>query len=120
MGCLFDFTRGTLVNLLPTLLGQDYLTVLSMGSKNDGNNFPGVARPFDMVKLGPDLLDSKTNTHFGYLLKGNFSGFSMIYEQGTGGASKYGTVSQLPLVSNTIKILFPIGPLVGLVRMKHR
>ena len=53
-----------------------------------------------MVKLGPDLLLNGTESYSGYLPNGNFSGFSMMHEQGTGGAPKYGTVSQLPLVGN--------------------
>lgn len=69
-----------------------------MGTENGGNNFPGAARPFGMVKLGPDLLVSGTDSYSGYLPNGNFSGFSMMHEQGTGGAPKYGTVSQLPLI----------------------
>jgi putative alpha-1,2-mannosidase len=51
-----------------------------------------------MVKLGPDLLNIGTDSYSGYLANGNFSGFSMMHEQGTGGAPKYGTVAQLPLV----------------------
>jgi hypothetical protein len=51
-----------------------------------------------MVKLGPDLLSNGTDSYSGYLPSGNFSAFSMMHEQGTGGAPKYGTVSQLPLV----------------------
>jgi len=70
----------------------------STGTQNGGNNFPGVARPFGMVKLGPDLLVSGTDSYSGYLPNGNFSGFSMMHEQGTGGAPKYGTVAQLPLI----------------------
>ncbi|KAL4778594.1 glycosyl hydrolase family 92-domain-containing protein [Aspergillus varians] len=73
---------------------------LFMGTENGGNNFPGVSRPFGMVKLGPDLLSGTTDAYSGYLPKGRFSGFSMMHEQGTGGAPKYGTVSQLPLVGN--------------------
>jgi putative alpha-1,2-mannosidase len=53
-----------------------------------------------MVKLGPDLLNVGTDSYSGYLPNGNFSGFSMMHEQGTGGAPKYGTVAQLPLVGN--------------------
>lgn len=53
-----------------------------------------------MVKLGPDLFISGTDAYSGYLPNGKFSGFSMMHEQGTGGAPKYGTVSQLPLVGN--------------------
>ncbi|KAL4865489.1 hypothetical protein BDV12DRAFT_211057 [Aspergillus spectabilis] len=73
---------------------------LFMGTEGGGNNFPGVARPFGMVKLGPDLLSGTTDAYSGYLPKGEFSGFSLMHEQGTGGAPKYGTVSQLPLVGN--------------------
>lgn len=71
-----------------------------MGTEGGGNNFPGAVRPFGMVKLGPDLLLSGTDSYSGYLPDGNFSGFSMMHEQGTGGAPKYGTVSQLPLIGN--------------------
>ncbi|KAG9230997.1 putative alpha-1,2-mannosidase [Amylocarpus encephaloides] len=76
---------------------SQYVKVFS-GTENGGNNFPGVARPFGMVKLGPDLLYVGTDSYSGYLPIGNFSGFSMMHEQGTGGAPKYGTVAQLPLV----------------------
>ncbi|KAE8442713.1 hypothetical protein EG329_002904 [Mollisiaceae sp. DMI_Dod_QoI] len=70
------------------------------GTQNGGNDFPGVARPFGMVKLGADLLVSGTDSYSGYLPNGDFSGFSMMHEQGTGGAPKYGTVAQLPLIGN--------------------
>lgn len=53
-----------------------------------------------MTKLGPDLYTGSTDAYSGYLSKGKFSGFSMMHEQGTGGAPKYGTVAQLPLVGN--------------------
>jgi putative alpha-1,2-mannosidase len=53
-----------------------------------------------MVKLGPDLLVSGTDSYSGYLPTGNFSAFTMMHESGTGGAPKYGTVGQLPLVGN--------------------
>ncbi|KAH8698350.1 glycosyl hydrolase [Talaromyces proteolyticus] len=68
------------------------------GTHSGGNNNPAAARPFGMVKLGPDLLIQGTDSYSGYLPKGKFSGFSMMHEQGTGGAPKYGTVAQLPLV----------------------
>lgn len=71
-----------------------------MGTQSGGNDFPGAARPFGMVKLGPDLLQAGTDSYAGYLPTGKFSGFSLMHEQGTGGAPKYGTVSQLPLVGN--------------------
>ncbi|THC88465.1 hypothetical protein EYZ11_012090 [Aspergillus tanneri] len=76
-----------------------------LGSAGGGNNFPGVARPFGMVKLGPDLHDPGKDAYSGYLPHGEFSGFSMMHEQGTGGAPKYGTVSQLPLASISIPSL---------------
>ena len=71
-----------------------------MGTQNGGNDFPGAARPFGMVKLGPDLLQQGADAYAGYLPGGEFSGFSLMHEQGTGGAPKYGTVSQLPLVGH--------------------
>lgn len=71
-----------------------------MGTENGGNNFPGVARPFGMVKAGPDLFSPGADAYSGYLPNGEFSGFSIMHEQGTGGAPKYGTVSQLSLVGN--------------------
>ncbi|KAK6614136.1 alpha-mannosidase family protein [Botrytis cinerea] len=76
---------------------SQYVNVFT-GTQNGGNDFPGVARPWGMVKLGPDLLVQGTDSYSGYLPNGNFSGFSMMHEQGTGGAPKYGTVAQLPLV----------------------
>ncbi|XHG04892.1 hypothetical protein AWENTII_008146 [Aspergillus wentii] len=79
---------------------QHISNIHSQGSEGGGNDFPGVARPFGVVKLGPDLYDGKSDAYSGYLSKGNFSGFSLMHEQGTGGAPKYGTVSQLPLVGN--------------------
>jgi putative alpha-1,2-mannosidase len=83
-----------------SLSKEESLTSISTGSQNGGNDFPGVARPWGMVKLGPDLLVSGTDSYSGYLPNGNFSGFSMMHEQGTGGAPKYGTVAQLPLVGH--------------------
>ncbi|KAH8821329.1 putative alpha-1,2-mannosidase [Xylogone sp. PMI_703] len=69
------------------------------GASNGGNDFPGVSRPFGMVKLGPDVLLGGTDSYSGYLPfpQGTFSGFTMMHESGTGGAPKYGTVSQLPI-----------------------
>ena len=69
-----------------------------LGTQGGGNDNPAVARPFGMVKLGPDLYVPGTDAYSGYLPNGVFSGFSMMHEQGTGGAPKYGVVSQLPLV----------------------
>ncbi|PHH66804.1 hypothetical protein CDD81_5936 [Ophiocordyceps australis] len=67
------------------------------GSINGGNTFPGVSRPFGMVKLGPDLYTG-SDSYSGYQPTGNFTGFSLLHESGTGGAPKYGVVSQMPVV----------------------
>ncbi|KID80741.1 alpha-1,2-mannosidase family protein, partial [Metarhizium brunneum ARSEF 3297] len=67
------------------------------GSTGGGNTFPGVSWPFGMVKLGPDLYTG-TDSYSGYQPTGNFTGFSMLHESGTGGAPKYGVVSQMPVV----------------------
>lgn len=50
-----------------------------------------------MVKLGPDLYTG-SDSYSGYQPTGNFTGFSMLHESGTGGAPKYGVVSQMPVV----------------------
>ena len=75
------------------------LTYIQTGSINGGNTFPGVARPLGIVKLGPDLYTG-TDAYSGYLPTGNFTGFTMLHESGTGGAPKYGVVSQMPVVGS--------------------
>lgn len=67
-----------------------------MGDANGGNTFPGVSLPFGIVKLGPDLYTG-SDSYSGYQPTGNFIGFSLLHESGTGGAPKYGVVSQLPV-----------------------
>ncbi|KAF1940480.1 alpha-1,2-mannosidase family protein [Clathrospora elynae] len=71
------------------------------GASGGGNRFPGVvAAPFAMVKLGPDVKNGTADAYSGYLPEGNIWGFSMMHESGTGGAPKYGVVSQMPVVGN--------------------
>ncbi|KAK8254139.1 alpha-1,2-mannosidase family protein [Phyllosticta capitalensis] len=71
------------------------------GSENGGNVFPGVVpAPFSTVKLGIDVSSGTTDAYSGYLPGGRVTGFSMMHESGTGGAPKYGVVSQLPVVGN--------------------
>ncbi|KAI1275676.1 glycoside hydrolase family 92 protein [Xylaria sp. FL0933] len=79
----------------------------NMGDTNGGNTFPGVSLPLGMVKLGPDLYTG-SDSYSGFQSTGNFIGFSMLHESGTGGAPKYGVVSQMP-VPGTIQ-----NPLVDL------
>lgn len=66
---------------------------------NGGNTFPGASLPFGMVKLGPDVFDS-VDSYSGYAASGVFTGFSMMHENGNGGAPKYGVVSQMPIIGN--------------------
>ncbi|KAF2088701.1 glycoside hydrolase family 92 protein [Saccharata proteae CBS 121410] len=61
--------------------------------------FPGVVpAPYSMVKLGIDVSSGTTDAYSGYLDSGNVTAFSMMHESGTGGAPKYGVVSQLPVL----------------------
>ncbi|RDL38838.1 uncharacterized protein BP5553_03178 [Venustampulla echinocandica] len=78
-------------------LSQYVLT--AMGGANGGNTFPGVSLPFAMVKLGPDVL-AGGDSYSGSQPTGNFTGFSMMHESGTGGAPKYGVVSQMPVLGH--------------------
>ena len=61
--------------------------------------FPGVARPFGVVKLGPDLYTG-SDSYSGYQPTGNVTGYSLMHESGTGGAPKYGVVAQMPVIGN--------------------
>ncbi|MCJ1464324.1 hypothetical protein MMC07_002937 [Pseudocyphellaria aurata] len=88
--------------LLAPVYGQsvDYTQYVEpfLGTVNGGNMFPGVVSgPFATVKLGPDLY-SGTDAYSGYLPSGNVTAISLMHESGTGGAPKYGVVSQLPVV----------------------
>jgi predicted alpha-1,2-mannosidase len=55
-----------------------------------------------MVKLGPDVESGKTDAYSGYLPSGSVWGYSMMHESGTGGAPKYGVVSQMPVIGKVI------------------
>jgi predicted alpha-1,2-mannosidase len=52
-----------------------------------------------MVKIGPDLITG-SDAYSGYEPVGNFTGFSMMHESGTGGAPKYGVISQMPVLGD--------------------
>ncbi|KAJ8108749.1 hypothetical protein ONZ43_g6330 [Nemania bipapillata] len=71
----------------------------NMGDVNGGNTFPGVSLPLGVVKIGPDLYTG-SDSYSGYQSTGNFIGFSLLHESGTGGAPKYGVVSQMPVLGS--------------------
>ena len=72
--------------------------------------FPGVcSQPYSMVKLGPDVEDDDEDAYSGYLPTGLVWGFSMMHESGTGGAPKYGVVSQMPVHGNVPNPLVDLG-----------
>lgn len=86
------------------------LTRCSLGSSTTGNMFPGVVpAPFSMVKLGPDVESGTTDAYSGYLATGQVWGFSMTHASGTGGAPKYGVVSQMPVVGAVTNPLVDLG-----------
>ncbi|KAM5439353.1 hypothetical protein MferCBS31731_004775 [Microsporum ferrugineum] len=72
-------------------------------SYNGGNVFPGAALPFGVVKVGIDTIvhdvdeKRKVDVNAGYSPDGNVSAISFLHESGTGGAPKYGVISQMPL-----------------------
>ena len=57
-----------------------------------------------MVKLGADVFSGIDN-YSGNSPSGNFTGFSMMHESGTGGGPKYGVVSQLPVLGDILNPL---------------
>ncbi|KAI0185469.1 glycosyl hydrolase [Xylaria flabelliformis] len=79
----------------------------NVGDANGGNTFPGVSLPLGVVKLGPDLYTG-SDSYSGFQPSGKFIGFSLLHESGTGGAPKYGVVSQMPVpgtISNPLSDL---------------
>ncbi|EFR04110.1 glycosyl hydrolase [Nannizzia gypsea CBS 118893] len=72
-------------------------------SYNGGSVFPGAALPFGVVKVGIDTIvhdvdeKRKVDVNAGYSPDGNVSAISFLHESGTGGAPKYGVISQMPL-----------------------
>lgn len=88
--------------MLPLLLSllaiaQAFNVDVFFGTEGGGNVFPGSTRPFGMVKLGVDTIESASgNAYSGYAPDGRVLGISLLHESGTGGAPQYGVVSQLP------------------------
>lgn len=102
---LLSHTTCVVFSELGNSLSSSTLLMVTMRTlklfTNRNHRFPGVvAAPFAMVKLGPDMLDGMTDAYSGYLPEGNVFGFSMMHESGTGGAPKYGVVSQMPVVGD--------------------
>lgn len=67
-----------------------------------GDIFVGGAVPFGVVKVGIDTYEqnlSLSTINGGYTPRGLVTGVSMMHESGTGGAPKYGIVSQMPLIT---------------------
>ncbi|KAH8880646.1 glycoside hydrolase family 92 protein [Thozetella sp. PMI_491] len=95
----FSKARYLAAILAGTVSGADLAGFVKTdtGDTGGGNVFPGVSRPFGVTKLGPDLYTG-SDSYSGYQASGNFTGFSMLHESGTGGAPKYGVVSQMPVI----------------------
>ncbi|KAI5357668.1 Putative alpha-1,2-mannosidase, six-hairpin glycosidase superfamily [Septoria linicola] len=67
-----------------------------------GDIFVGGAVPFGVAKVGIDTYEtnlSYSTINGGWTPKGIVTGISMMHESGTGGAPKYGIISQMPLTS---------------------
>lgn len=67
-----------------------------------GAVFVGAAVPYGVVKLTMDTIVKNTSIaalQGGYTPNGLITGFSMMHESGTGGCSKYGVISQMPLTT---------------------
>lgn len=87
----------------------DHVNVF-LGTDGGGNMFPGVvAAPFAMVKLGPDVENGSIDAYSGYLPSGALTGMSMMHESGTGGAPKYGVVSQMAVTGTVANPLVDLG-----------
>lgn len=67
-----------------------------------GNIFVGAAVPFGVAKVGIDTYEtnrSLATLNGGFTPNGLVTGVSMMHESGTGGAPKYGIISQMPLTT---------------------
>ncbi|KXT04793.1 hypothetical protein AC578_9661 [Pseudocercospora eumusae] len=83
----------------PFMGGEGPIPGLAYGG---GDIFVGGAVPFGVAKVGIDTYE--TNISFstnngGWTPQGLVTGVSMMHESGTGGAPKYGIISQMPLTT---------------------
>ncbi|KAI9043747.1 uncharacterized protein KD926_003098 [Aspergillus affinis] len=79
-------------------------------SYGGGDIFIGGARPFGVTKVGIDTTAANWSTavlNGGWTPDGNVTAITMMHESGTGGAPKYGIISQMPLtnVASPVNIL---------------
>lgn len=67
-----------------------------------GDVFVGATRPFGVAKVGLDTYETNRSFSFingGWTPTGYVTGVSMMHVSGTGGAPKYGIISQMPLTT---------------------
>ena len=65
-----------------------------LGVDNNGNVLPGPVRPFGLVRLGPDVVETQNNS--GYETGKPILGFSHNHLSGTGGPARYGNICAIP------------------------
>ncbi|CAK1362421.1 hypothetical protein CB0940_02327 [Cercospora beticola] len=83
----------------PFIGGEGVIPGLAYGG---GDIFVGASRPFSLAKVGIDTYEpniSFASINGGWTPQGIVTGISMMHVSGTGGAPKYGIISQMPLTS---------------------
>lgn len=83
----------------PFIGGEGPIPGLAYGG---GDIFVGGAVPFGVAKVGIDTWETNisfSTTNGGWTPQGLVTGISMMHESGTGGAPKYGIISQMPLTT---------------------
>ncbi|KAK6834049.1 glycosyl hydrolase [Apiospora arundinis] len=103
---VFPFSLADIVDysqyVNPLIGGSGPFDGLAFGG---GDIFVGGALPFGFPKVGIDTYEpnvSFSTINGGWTPKGLVTGVSMMHESGTGGAPKYGVVSQMPLVGSLV------------------
>ncbi len=99
-GCLLAFPLGALAapalpaSTAPAAPLTSYVDPM-IGSINDGNVTVGPARPFGMIRPGPDY-SRVANSGYVAAPEAPLYGFSQLHVSGTGGGAKYGNISVMP------------------------
>ncbi|KAK8031392.1 glycoside hydrolase family 92 protein [Apiospora arundinis] len=103
---VFPFSLADIIDysqyVNPLIGGSGPFDGLAFGG---GDIFVGGALPFGVAKVGIDTYEpnvSFSTINGGWTPKGLVTGVSMMHESGTGGAPKYGVVSQMPLVGSLV------------------